>query len=89
MNTVELLESALAAVKKLGYRVRTEVLDEGTTGGVAVFGGRRWLFLDARQKPIEHLHEVLEVLRGHAGDPRLQPAAELARLIELPKRKAA
>ncbi|MGC3972035.1 MAG: hypothetical protein QM775_33250 [Pirellulales bacterium] len=89
MHTVELLEAAIASVKKLGYRVRTEVLDDGTAGGVCTFGGRRWIFLDARQKPIEHLHEMLEVLRGHVGDPRLQPPAELARLIELPQRRAA
>lgn len=89
MHTVELLEAAIGAIKKLGYRVRTEVLDDATAGGVCMFGGKRFLFLDARQKPIEQLHEVLEVLRTHAGDPRLKLAAELARLIELPKRRAA
>jgi hypothetical protein len=86
MHTVELLEAAIAAIKGLGYRVRIEPLDGGE-GGVCEFQRRRWLFLDAVQSPLEHLHQVLEVLRN---DPRTNNAAlspELARLLE--KRKAA
>lgn len=78
MHTVELLEAAIAAAKKLGYRVRTEVLDEG---GVCEFAGRRWLFLDARQKPIEHLHAVLELLRSKPLPAKLVLAPELERLV--------
>jgi len=86
MHTVELLEAAIAAIKKLGYRVRIEPLDGGE-GGVCEFQKRRWLFLDAAHPPLERLHKTLEVLRN---DPRTNPAAlspEIARLLE--KRKAA
>ena len=81
MHTVELLEAAITAAKKLGYRVRTEVLDEGAEGGVCEFAGRRWLFLDARQKPIEHLHAVLELLRSKPLPAKLVLAPELERLV--------
>jgi hypothetical protein len=86
MHTVELLASAIAAIKGLGYRVRIEPLDGGE-GGICEFQRRRWLFLDAASSPVEQLHQVLEVLRV---DPRTDRAAltpELARLLE--KRKAA
>lgn len=83
MHTVELLEAAIAAAKKLGYRVRTEVLDDGADGGVCEFGGRRWLFLDARQKPIEHLHSVLELLRSKPLPAKLVLAPELERLVHV------
>jgi hypothetical protein len=81
MHTVELLELALAAVKRLGYRVRAEHLDGGQ-GGLCEFGGRRWLFLDIAKAPIEQLHQVLEVLRGDARTAALPLAPELAKLVK-------
>ncbi|MBL9094315.1 MAG: hypothetical protein JNL96_24050 [Planctomycetaceae bacterium] len=87
MHTVDLLEAAIAAVKKLGYRVRLEALDEGATAGVCEFAGKRWLFLDAKQGPLDQLHQVLDVLRTVPRDDRLALADPLERLIE--RRRAA
>ena len=87
MHAVELLDLAIAAVKKLGYRVRVEVLDGDTAAGVCEFGGRRWLFLDGTQGPLEQLHQVLEVLRAAAQTGRLQLAEPLERLVH-PRRAA-
>jgi len=86
MHTVELLEEALTAVKRLGYRVRAEHLDGGQ-GGLCEFGGKRWLFLDIARAPIEQLHQVLEVLRGDPRLGKLSLAPELARLMQ-PRRAA-
>lgn len=80
MHTVELLEQALAAVKRLGYRVRSEHLDGGQ-GGVCEFGGKRWLFLDIAKAPLEQLHEVLQLLRDDPRTAGLTLAPELAGLI--------
>lgn len=80
MYTVELLEQALAAVKKLGYRVRREPLD-GVTGGPCVLNGKRWLFLDAAQGPMEHLHQAVELLRSLPAADCLPLSPELARLV--------
>jgi hypothetical protein len=86
MHTVELLASAIAAIKGLGYRVRIEALDGGE-GGICEFQKRRWLFLDAAASPVEHLHQVLEVLRGDGRTDRSKLPPELVRLLD--KRKAA
>jgi hypothetical protein len=86
MHTVELLDAAIAVIKGLGYRVRIEPLDGGE-GGVCEFQKRRWLFLDAKQSPLEHLHESLEVLRADPRTDRGRLMPELARLLE--KRRAA
>lgn len=80
MHTVELLEQALAAAKRLGYRVRTEHLD-GSQGGVCEFGGKRWLFLDIAKAPLEQLHEVLQLLRDDPRSEALMLAPELAGLV--------
>ncbi|MCE9605932.1 MAG: hypothetical protein K8U03_13630 [Planctomycetia bacterium] len=80
MHTVELLEAALAAIKRLGYRVRAEHLDGGK-GGLCEFNGRRWLFLDISQAPLEQLHQVLELLRADPKLATLQLAPELNRLV--------
>lgn len=81
MHTVELLEEALAAVKRLGYRVRAEALDGGQ-GGVCEFGGKRWLFLDIAKGPLEQLHQVLEVLRDDPRTGRVPLAPELTKLVQ-------
>ena len=80
MYTVELLEAALTAAKKLGYRIRVEPLD-GASGGACEIGGRRWLFLDAAQGPLEHLHQTIELLRQAPQVERLVLAPELATLV--------
>jgi len=79
MNTIEVLEEACAALKVLGYQVRTEPLDGG--GGSCEFGGRKWLFLDASSTPAEHLRTVLDVLRGEFYIARIQMTPTLQRLV--------
>ncbi len=51
------------------------------------FAGKRWLFLDAKQGPLDQLHQVLDVLRTVPRDDRLALADPLERLIE--RRRAA
>ena len=65
MHTVELLEEALGAARRLGYRVRQEWI--GIDGGPCEIRGQRWLFLDLGMPPREQLEVVLDTLRG---DPR-------------------
>jgi hypothetical protein len=86
MHTVDLLAEALKTVKRLGYEVRVELLDGGN-GGVCEFGGRKMLFLDAGQPPLEHLHAVLELLRTEGRKRTLATSPELQKLLA-PKRAA-
>lgn len=79
MHTVELLEEALAAVRRLGYRIRVEAF-ENESGGVCEFGGKKWLFLDAAAGPLDQLQAVLEVLRR---DHRSELLALSPRLMQL------
>ncbi|MBW3599248.1 MAG: hypothetical protein KY475_18505, partial [Planctomycetes bacterium] len=65
MHTVEVLDEALAAARKLAYGVRQEWLD-GAGGGLCEFGDRRWIFVDLSQTAAEQLEEVLAVLRRDA-----------------------
>jgi hypothetical protein len=81
MHTVELLEEALGAVKRLGYRIRMEPFD-GESAGVCEFGGRRWLFLDVGAGPLEHLHAVLELLRGDHRADLLALSPPLTQLLQ-------
>lgn len=61
MHTVELLEAALAAAEKAGYRVREEWLG-GSGGGGCEIRGQKWLFLDLALDPSDQLEQVLETL---------------------------
>lgn len=65
-HTVERLEAALAAARKLGYGIREEWLG-GSGSGACVLKGRKWLFLDVAQGAVEQLAVVEEALRGDAG----------------------
>ncbi len=62
MSTVELLEQALALAKRLGYAVRQEWLG-GSGGGACEIKGKKLLFLDLAETPLDHLDQVLELLR--------------------------
>jgi hypothetical protein len=61
MHTVEVLEEALAAARRLGYHIRQEGL-MGAGGGPCEFQGKRWIFLDLGQSPAEQLEEVLTAI---------------------------
>ena len=70
MHTVELLEHALRIAKRLGYGIRHEWLG-GHGGGACVLKGRKWIFLDLAQPPVEQLALVAGVIRDEvdAGRP--------------------
>lgn len=86
MHTVEVLEEALAAARKLGYGVRQEWLD-GAAGGMCEYGGKRWLFVDLSQTTAEQLEEVLAVLRNDAQTESLLLSPILRKLAH--RRRAA
>jgi hypothetical protein len=86
MSTVELLEQALALAKRLGYVVRQEWLG-GSGGGACEVKGQKLLFLDLAQSPLDHLDQVVDMLRreAEAGNlPLPQPLQDL-----LKRRRAA
>ena len=61
MLTVDLLDQALRAAERLGYRVRHEWLGASGSGGCE-YQGQKWLFLDLGLNPTEQLHVVADVL---------------------------
>lgn len=89
MHTVDLLEQALAAARRLGWQVREDWLD-GNGGGACYFKGQKWIFLDLAQGASEHLAVVCEALAGDASlhaQPQVAWSNELLALIHA--RKAA
>jgi hypothetical protein len=68
MHTVDLLEQALGAAEKLGYRIRQEWLG-GSGGGGCEIKGQKWIFVDLALDPLDQLEQVAEVLR-HEGEER-------------------
>ncbi len=84
MHTVELLEHAVAAAERLGYRIRQDWLD-GSTGGACLRGREKWIFLDLALGPIDHLTCVAEAIRGEPGWAKLDLPPELRSLTEVRK----
>jgi len=83
MHTLDKLQRAIAAVEKLGYRVRQEWLggsvgvgggNGGSGGGGCEIRGQKWLFLDLAQSPAEQLDIVVEVLRRETADRESEQA---------------
>lgn len=86
MHTVELLEEACVAARRLGYRLRHAWLDGGG-GGPCEVRGEKWIFLDLAQTQIEQLGMLVETLRG---DDRLKGfylSPDLCRLLHLAPRQ--
>ena len=79
---MELMEHALAAAERLGYRIRQDWLG-GTAGGACLIGNQKWIFLDLAQGPLEHLTCVVEALRGEPGVIDLDLPPELRSLVVL------
>ncbi|HEY2840066.1 MAG TPA: hypothetical protein VGJ26_13005 [Pirellulales bacterium] len=78
MLTVDLLDQALRAAERLGYRVHHEWLGASGSGGCE-FQGQKWLFLDLGLNPTEQLHVVADVLARESNannnaleDPKLR-----------------
>tara|TARA_B100000809_G_scaffold151751_2_gene149092 strand:- start:172 stop:468 length:297 start_codon:yes stop_codon:yes gene_type:complete len=73
LNTVEILHQATEMARIMGYEIREEWLG-GTGGGGCEFGGKKWIFLDVADNPMEQLESVADIL---CQDPAIH-------LIELP-----
>ena len=76
MHTVELLNEAVRAAKRLGYEVRQDWLG-GDGGGHCLVRGRKWLLLDVAQSADEQLEVVADALRGEIGAIRVIQSPEL------------
>jgi hypothetical protein len=82
MHTVELLQEAVEAARRLGYEVRQDWLG-GDGGGHCIVRGRKWLLLDVAQTAEERLGIVAEALRGEAGAARVEKSRELSKRLDL------
>jgi hypothetical protein len=82
MHTVELLEEAVQAARRLGYEVRQDWLG-GDGGGHCLVRGRKWLLLDVAQSADEQLTVVAEALRGEIGAVQVIKSPELAERLDL------
>jgi hypothetical protein len=82
MHTVELLQEAVDAARRLGYEVRQDWL-AGDGGGHCLVRGRKWLLLDLAQSADEQLEVVADALRGESGAPRMIKSPELAQRLNV------
>jgi hypothetical protein len=82
MHTVELLQEAMEAARRLGYEVRQDWLG-GDGGGHCIVRGRKWLLLDVAQTVEEQLTVVTDALRGESGVARVVKSRELAQRLDL------
>jgi hypothetical protein len=86
MHTADLLDHALRAAERLGYRIRQEWLG-GNGGGDCEIQGQKWIFVDLALSPHDQLQLVVEVLRREPRAATLDLTPSLKRLI--PDKKAA
>ena len=84
MHTVELIEEAVSLATRAGYRVRTEWLD-GVAGGGCEINGRRIVFLDLAQGPVDQLAQLVEALRHDPAVAALPMPYQLRELLKLRK----
>jgi hypothetical protein len=82
MHTVELLNEAVEAARRLGYEVRQDWLG-GDGGGHCLVRGRKWLLLDLAQGADEQLDVVTEALRGETGAKFVIKSPELAKRVHI------
>jgi hypothetical protein len=82
MHTVELLQEAMEAARRLGYEVRQDWLG-GDGGGHCIVRGRKWLLLDVAQTAEEQLTVVTDALRGESEAARVVKSRELAQRLDL------
>ena len=80
MHTVEVLQEAVEAARRLGYEVRQDWLG-GDGGGHCIVRGRKWLLLDVAQTADEQLDIVADALRCESGASRHVQSRELARRL--------
>jgi hypothetical protein len=82
MHTVELLEEAVDAARRLGFEVRQDWLG-GNGGGHCIVRGRKWLLLDVAQTAEERLDVVTDAIRGETGAVRAVKSPELVQRLDL------
>ena len=80
MRTVELLEQALAVIRKLGYQIREECVG-GNGGGICVVHGQKWFFLDPSLDLSEQLDVACEALRDEPAIYNAQLSPELRQVL--------
>jgi len=84
MNTVELLEDAIALAVRSGYRVRHEWLG-GRAAGDCEIKGSKWIFLDLALGPADQLELVLDALRRQPATLTLPMPQQLWDLLQVRK----
>jgi hypothetical protein len=87
MHTVELLNEALDAARRLGYEVKEDWLG-GNGGGHCIVRGRKWILLDVAQSADERLDIVMDALRTESGASRALRSPKLVERLQ-PRRLAA
>ena len=86
MHTADLLDHALRAAERLGYKIRQEWLG-GSGGGDCEIKGQKWLFIDLSLGLPDQLHQAVEALRRESQTPNLDLEPALRRLVS-PKKAA-
>jgi hypothetical protein len=81
MNSVELLEEAVDAARRIGFQVREEWFG-GSGGGACAVRGQKLLFLDLNLGPRERLQQVLDALRADPQTAEIIMTTALRRLVE-------
>ena len=84
MHTVELLEQAMLAAERLGYKIRQDWL-AGCGGGRCEFAGQQWIFLDLTLSVPERLDQIAEALGGDPAVHCLDLSSELRSALKLRK----
>jgi hypothetical protein len=80
MNSVELLEEAIDAARRIGFDVREEWFG-GSGGGACTVRGKKLLFLDLNLGPRDRLLQVLDALRTDPGADDIIMTTALRRLV--------
>lgn len=82
MHTVELVEQALRAAHRLGYKIRREPLGDVVPGGCFI-QGQKCIFLNLADAPTEQLAVLCDVLKRDPAAVDLDVPVALRRLLEI------
>jgi hypothetical protein len=80
-HSVELLEMALEAAARLGYRIREDSLG-GFAGGACQLKGQKWLFFDPTLSSRERLQLVLDAFAADPDTATADLPPPLARVVK-------
>ena len=81
IHSVELLEMALEAAARLGYRIREDAL-AGFPGGACQLKGQKWLFLDPSLSSRERLKITLDALAADPSTSTLDLRPEMKQVFQ-------